>query len=113
MEKHEQLDALQIDVVNLCMDAQDKIVDTNGDILATYLNKLSMTVNRFESEFDINMYEIAGMLEAVKLDLLMDEENIAPDVIGVIDAVKLGLLIGDGVAFESDMDEDPDLEDLD
>jgi len=118
MKKDEQLDALQIDVLNLCTAAQDKLIgDTNEQVLGDYLNQLTMTVNRFSEEFEINIYEIAGMLEAIKLDLLMDEEKIAPDVVGVLDTVKLGILIGDGVSFESDIDLDDDefmdIEDLD
>jgi hypothetical protein len=116
MEKHEQLDALEFDVVNICTDVQDKLVgDINGAVLSKYLTNLQITVNRYLSEFDINLYEIVGMLESIKLDLLIDEESVAPDIIGVIESVKLGLLVGDGVSFESDIDledEDDELEDL-
>ena len=110
MDKSEQLDALQIDIINICNTAQNTLTDTSSDqILTSSLTNLQVTVNRYLSEFDTNMYEIAGILEATKLDLLMSEEASTPDVIGLIESVKMSILTGDSVEFECDID----LDDLD
>lgn len=116
MEKHEQLDSFQFDIVNISSAVQDKLSgEANEKILADYNTQLNMKIRHYISEFDINMYEAAGLLEAIKLDMLQDPECIAPDIIGCIDAAKLGILLETEVAFiDDDMLEidDEDLEDL-
>jgi hypothetical protein len=113
MEKHEQLDSFQFDIINLCTDVQDKLSGVeNEKVLTEYNTSLNMKIRHYISEFDINMYEAAGMLEAIKLDLLLDPEKIAPDVIGCIDTAKIAILLETEVAFEGEELEELDDDDL-
>jgi len=111
MEKHEQLDALSFKISDICNSTQPQITGENGEVLADYIHQLNCTVNRYLSEFDINMFEVVGILEDTKLSLLMDEEDIAPDIIGCIETVKLSLLLGTDITFTEDEDEDEDGDD--
>lgn len=105
MEKDEQIDSLMIDVLNTCTDTQDKLIGAgNEEYLEALLKRLNILVRHYTSEFDISTYEAAGILEALKYDMLADEERVAPDIIGCIDSIKLGILLDTEVAFESDMD---------
>ena len=63
MEKHEQIDSMSFDITNMCVDVQDKLVgDENEKVLVKYTTALGMTIRRYLAEFDINMYEAAGIL---------------------------------------------------
>lgn len=112
MEKHEQIDSMSFDITNMCVDVQDKLVgDENEKVLVKYTTALGMTIRRYLAEFDINMYEAAGILESIKLDMLMDEENVSPDIIGCLESSKLAVLLDTSILFTPA--EESELEDLD
>lgn len=54
-----------------------------------FLFELQNVINRFKAEYDLNHATIIGTLEIVKMDYLVD---------------------GDEIVFEDDMDDDEDLE---
>ena len=109
MEHHEQIDAFTFKIINLAQEAQPKLDGTHNDeVLGDFITALNATVARYLDEFDINMYEIVGILESIKLDLMLDEEMIAPEIIGCIEAKKSGILIDTDVTFEMEEDDDDD-----
>jgi hypothetical protein len=116
MEKHEQLDALSFKISDICNGVQPKLTGENSETLTDYIHQLNCTVNRYLSEFDIEMFEVVGILEDTKMSLLMDAEEIAPDIIGCLETVKLSLLLGADITFTADddiFDEDDDIFDED
>ena len=56
-----------------------------------FLFELQNVINRFKAEYDLNHATIIGTLEIVKMDYLVD---------------------GDEIVFEDDMDDDEDLEEV-
>ena len=100
MRHDEQIDAFTFKVTNLVTALQPKLNgDNNEDLLGEFVIALNTTVMRYLNEFDINLFEIVGILESIKYDFMMDEELISPEIIGCIEAKKTGILVDADVTF--------------
>lgn len=118
MKHHEQIDVLTFAIQECVEIAMGKIKDTvnnveflseeRNDILSELNQSLSNHIYRHVDEFDLNYYEIVGILETVKQDIVM-HDLVDVGVIGCLDAMKMGVISEMDIEFIFD----DDIEDLD
>tara|TARA_R110002167_G_scaffold116467_3_gene291586 strand:- start:435 stop:800 length:366 start_codon:yes stop_codon:yes gene_type:complete len=106
MKHHEQLDALAFAIDNIIGETQLSLDDTEltetvDDILADFLKKLNYHINHHLEEFDINLFEVIGIIEDTKFINLVDGPGSA-SIIGCLDAQKMALLTTNELSFEED-----------
>ena len=107
MRKDEQIDALMFALENLIDEAINKI-DNEEDAIPALLSNIIRHVNHHLEEFDINLYEVIGVIEDIKYTMLIEGE-IQPVIIGCLDAQKIALLTQDTVSFECEFDDEDEL----
>lgn len=119
MKHHEQIDVLTFAIEDCVKVAMDKFKDAvnninhmaeeRGDILQELSNTLNIHINRHMDEFDLNSYEIIGVLETVKQDIVFNQV-VDVGVVGCLDAKKMEVVSEMDIEFIFDDDMD-DLED--
>lgn len=118
MKHHEQIDALTYMIEEYVEKAMKRLRDAvnnvnyadeeRGDVLHDLSNEMTAAINRHVDEFDLNSYEIIGVLETIKQDIVMNQ-TVDVGVIGCLDAKKMEVVAEMDIEFIFD----DDIEDLD
>lgn len=117
MQHHEQIDVLSFAIQDSVAQAMSSIRDTarnknflddeRGSILSVLSNDLDKHINRHIDEFDVNTFEIVGIIETVKQEIIMNDV-VDVGVIGCLDAKKIEVISDLDIEFISDEWEDLD-----
>ena len=117
MKHHEQIDVLTFAIQDCVDEAMTGIRDSarnknfldeeRGDILDRLAKKISSHVYRHMDEFDVNLYEIVGIIETIKQDIIMNDV-VDVGVIGCLDAKKIEVISEMDIEFIFEDDDEFD-----